>query len=96
MAATKKAATKKGKSSKATRKSSTTKAKSAVKRFASKSSKKSKVMPKNLEGTIPLRRGASSTVPVVYQTLREKIAAVNTNVGATENLSDFIKSTGWQ
>lgn len=88
------AATKKARTSKATRKRST--AKTAVKRSASKSAKKSRIIAKNSKGTISLGRGAASTAPVVYQSLRERIDAVDTNVGATEDLTDFYKSTGWQ
>lgn len=87
------AATKKARSSKTTRKRSTAK-KAAAKGFASKFANKSRTGPKNLKG-ISLGRGSASTAPVVYQTLRERIDAVDTNVGSTENLSDFLESTGW-
>ena len=43
----------------------------------------------------PARRHVASVAPVVYQTLREQVDAVNTNVGATENLKDFLASTEW-
>ena len=43
----------------------------------------------------PTRRHVASVAPVVYQTLREQVDAVNTNVGATESLSDFLASTDW-
>lgn len=42
-----------------------------------------------------VRRGAGATAPVVYQTLRDKVAAVEANVGQTISLSDFLKSNGW-
>ena len=41
-------------------------------------------------------RGASSTAPVVYQTLREKVAAVEKNIGKTQSLKDFLDSAGWR
>lgn len=41
-------------------------------------------------------RGASSTAPVVYQTLRERAAAVEKNIGKTQSLKDFLDSAGWR
>jgi hypothetical protein len=90
------AATKKARTAKKSGKRSS--AKGAVKRFASKSANKSKSVSfkAKVTGAISLGRGTASTAPVVYQTLRERIAAVDANVGATEDLKDFRKSTGWQ
>jgi hypothetical protein len=42
-----------------------------------------------------MQRGASATAPVVYQTIRERVEAVDSNIGTTQTLSDFLKSSGW-
>jgi hypothetical protein len=44
---------------------------------------------------VSAQRAAGATAPVVYQTLREKVDAVDSNVGTTLTLSDFLKSSGW-
>ena len=41
-------------------------------------------------------RGSSSIAPVVYQTLREKVAAVEKNIGQKQTLKDFLDSVGWK
>jgi hypothetical protein len=41
-------------------------------------------------------RGSSSTAPVVYQTLRERVAAVEKNIGQKQTLKDFLDSVGWK
>lgn len=41
-------------------------------------------------------RGSSSTAPVVYQTLREKVAAVEKNIGQKQTLKEFLDSVGWK
>ena len=82
--------------SKSTQKRSASKKKSSVKRGAVKAaSKSSKGASKRMKSAVSARRGAVSTAPVVYQTLREQVDAVNTNVGATESLGDFLASTDW-
>lgn len=40
--------------------------------------------------------GASSTAPVVYQTLRERVAAVEKNIGQKQTLKEFLDSVGWK
>ena len=83
------------------------KSKSTVKRSASKSGSstkrvvvkkaagKSRKTNKQMKAGSSKARGAASTAPVVYQTLRERIAAVEENVGQTETLSKFITTIGW-
>lgn len=44
---------------------------------------------------ISVQQGAGATAPVVYQTLRERVDAVEANVGQTVSLKDFLKSNGW-
>ena len=41
-------------------------------------------------------RGSSSTAPVVYKTLRERVAAVEKNMGKTQTLREFLDSVGWK
>ena len=41
-------------------------------------------------------QGAYSTAPVVYQTLREKVAAVEKNIGQKQTLREFLDSVGWK
>jgi len=74
---------------------SAAKKKASGKRFSVKSAAKSRKTAKKKKVVLSVRRGAASTAPVVYQTLRERIDAVDQNVGSTENLSDFLASTGW-
>ena len=57
-----------------------------IKRDQAQGSKKKASTPK----------GASSTAPVVYQTLRERAAAVEKNIGKTQSLKDFLDSAGWR
>lgn len=81
---------------KSTRKRSASKSSSSGKRAAAKKgSSKSKAAAKSMRRTISIPSGASATAPVVYQTLRERVTAVDTNIGSTEKLSDFLKSSGW-
>lgn len=79
------------------RKRSAAKKKASKKGYAGivKSAAKSKTVSAKKKGLLSVQRGAASTAPVVYQTLRERIDAVDKNVGSTENLSDFLASTGW-
>ena len=56
---------------------------------------KSKAASSKVKKSISIAYGAGATAPVVYQTLREKVAAVDSNVGSTQTLSDFLKSSGW-
>lgn len=87
------------KKSKSTRRQSASKSKN----FASKSvsavkkggGSKSKSASTRTKADVSVQRGAGATAPVVYQTLRERVAAVNANVGETRTLSDFLKSSGW-
>ena len=81
--------------SKSTQKRSASKKTSSVKRAAAAASKSSKGTSKKMKSAVATRRAVASTAPVVYQTLREQVDAVNTNVGATESLGDFLASTDW-
>ena len=75
-------------------KSKNTAAKGASARKAG-SAERSKTASTKTKTGVSVARGASATAPVVYQTLREQVAAVDSNVGTTQSLSDFLKSSGW-
>jgi hypothetical protein len=78
---------------KSTKKRATSKSKSSGKRVVGAG--KSRATAKKVRGLVLSPRGAGSTAPVVYRTLRERTAAVAANVGSTEKLSDFLKGAGW-
>jgi sorbitol-specific phosphotransferase system component IIBC len=82
------------------------KTKSAQKQTASKSKTgpakgkrqsagKSRAVGAKARTVTPAQPGTGATAPVVYNTLRERIEAVDSNVGTTLPLSDFLKSSGW-
>ncbi len=80
---------------KSARKQSTSKQrKSAAKKTQAESAAK-KATSGKAKAKISVQRGAGATAPVVYQTLRERVEAVNTNVGDTLSHKDFLKSNGW-
>lgn len=78
-----------------TQKRSAAKKKAPARRSASKGGTFKSKASKKMKVQIFSKRRSASTAPVVYQTLRERVDAVDTNVGSTENLSDFLESAGW-
>lgn len=56
---------------------------------------KAKAASATSQARASVQRGAGATAPVVYQTLRDRVAAADANIGETVSLSDFLKSNGW-
>ena len=77
----------------ATKKRSASKSRSSTK--LARAASKSRAATKKKSRAISMKQGSGSTAPVVYRTLREKVAAVEANIGTTERLGDFLADAGW-